>query len=81
MRVLEGVRPALSVSAAHGKGFANAKGWHGHVIDPARGVPTRAAVSACVVGTSSLVCDALSTALLVKGGDWAPTLAARRGER
>jgi thiamine biosynthesis lipoprotein ApbE len=44
--------------------------------DPVRGVPARGAASACVTGPSSLVCDALSTALLVQG-DWRARLAAR----
>ena len=44
--------------------------------DPVRGVPARGAASACVTGPSSLVCDDLSTALLVQG-DWRTRLAAR----
>jgi len=40
----------------------------GHVLDPRTGEPAGAAVSACVVGPSSTVCDALSTALLVGSG-------------
>jgi FAD:protein FMN transferase len=70
-------RPALSVSAVHGKGFAAGGSWSGHVLDPRRGAPTRAAVSACVVGPSSLLCDALSTALLVNGPAWSGHLAIR----
>jgi len=62
--------PALSISGVHGKGFASDNGWNGHVLDPRRGAPTRAAVSACVTGPSSTLCDALSTALLVNGPSW-----------
>jgi FAD:protein FMN transferase len=70
VRPLDPDRPALSVSAPHGKGFFAADGWRGHVLDPARGEPARAASSACVVGRSSLLCDGLSTALLVRGDGW-----------
>jgi thiamine biosynthesis lipoprotein len=76
-RCLSPSRPALAVSAVHGKGFAAADGFHGHVIDPRSGAPTRAASSSCVRGRSSLVCDALSTALLVLGEAWCGTLADR----
>lgn len=76
-RRLEASRPALSVSAVHGKGFDSGHGWMGHVLDPRRGVPTRAAASACVVGASSTLCDALSTALLVNGPSWTSRLAER----
>lgn len=77
LRWLEPSQPALSVSAVHGKGFTSAQGWMGHVLDPRRGMPTRAAVSACVVGPSSTLCDALSTALLVNGPSWTSRLAER----
>jgi thiamine biosynthesis lipoprotein len=77
VRILDPDRPALAVSAAHGKGFSAADGWRGHVLDPALGEPTRRAASACVTGRSSLVCDALSTALLVHGDGWRSTLGER----
>ncbi|HUG52076.1 MAG TPA: FAD:protein FMN transferase [Vicinamibacteria bacterium] len=69
--------PALAVSAAHGKGFADGAVFQGHVLDPRRGEPTRAAATACVRGRSSLLCDALSTALLVHGPAWRTTLSQR----
>jgi thiamine biosynthesis lipoprotein ApbE len=50
---------------------------YGHVIDPRTGWPIDAARSAVVTGPGSLECDALSTALLVLGADWLPTLRAR----
>jgi thiamine biosynthesis lipoprotein len=68
---------ALSVSAAHGKAFTSDGHVYGHVIDPRTGWPTDAASSAIVTGPGSLECDALSTALLVLGADWLPTLRAR----
>jgi thiamine biosynthesis lipoprotein len=77
LRPLDPARPALSVSAVHGKGFAAGGVWSGHVLDPRQGMPTRAAASACVMGSSSTLCDALSTALLVNGRHWRNHLAAR----
>jgi len=77
-RRLTAARPALGVSAVHGRSFRGADGrrW-GHVLDPRRGAPTQAAASACVVGAASTLCDALSTALLVHGASWRDTLSAR----
>jgi FAD:protein FMN transferase len=61
---------ALSVSAVHGK-VSEAEGRvYGHVMDPRAGAPTTAARAVAVVGSASLECDALSTALLVLGADW-----------
>jgi thiamine biosynthesis lipoprotein len=60
-------RRALSVSAPHGKAFLDGGRLQGHVLDPRTGEPTRTAVSACVTGPSSTLCDALSTAVLVAG--------------
>lgn len=65
LRTLTAAQPALSVSAPHGKAFVQGGRLMGHVLDPRTGEPAGAAVSACVVGPSSTVCDALSTALLV----------------
>ncbi len=67
---------ALSVSAVHGKAFTSEGHVYGHVIDPRMGWPTDAASSALVTGPGSLECDALSTALLVLGADWLPSLRA-----
>jgi FAD:protein FMN transferase len=67
LRTLTAAQPALSVSAPHGKAFLLGGRLMGHVLDPRTGAPAAAAVSACVVGPSSTVCDALSTALLVRG--------------
>lgn len=67
LRTLTAARRALSVSAPHGKAFVLGGRLMGHVLDPRAGAPAAAAVSACVVGPSSTVCDALSTALLVRG--------------
>jgi FAD:protein FMN transferase len=76
-RRLRDARRALSVSAAHGKGFSEGGRWNGHVLDPRRGMPAHAAASACVVGPSSTSCDALSTALLVNGPAWRRRLSER----
>jgi thiamine biosynthesis lipoprotein len=64
---LRPARPALSASAPHGKAFLDGGRLQGHVIDPRTGEPTRTALSACVTGPSSTLCDALSTAVLVAG--------------
>jgi thiamine biosynthesis lipoprotein len=66
-RALTPAKPALSVSAPHGKAFLLGGRLRGHVLDPRRGEPAGASLSACVVGPTSTVCDALSTALLVRG--------------
>ena len=58
---------ALSVSAAHGRTFRRDGRDYGHVIDPSTGWPSEAANAAVVTGPRSLECDALSTALLVRG--------------
>lgn len=68
---------ALSVSAAHGRSFLRDGREYGHVIDPSTGWPGETAASAVVTGPRSMECDALSTALLVLGDGWLPTLRAR----
>jgi thiamine biosynthesis lipoprotein len=67
---------ALSVSAAHGKAFVQDGRQYGHVIDPRTGMPVSAG-SACVTGPRSCLCDALSTALLVRGEEWLPQMRAQ----
>ena len=68
---------ALSVSAAHGQMFSSGGRDYGHVIDPRTGWPAETAPSAAVTGPASFECDALSTALLVRGAGWLPTLRSR----
>jgi thiamine biosynthesis lipoprotein len=68
---------ALSVSAVHGRMFSSGGRDYGHVIDPRTGWPTQNTRSAAVTGPASFECDVLSTALLVQGADWLPTLRAR----
>ncbi len=64
----------LSVSAAHGKSF-NVDGCiYGHVLDPRTGEPASAAPAAAVAGPSASDCEALSTALLVLGPSWLPSM-------
>ncbi len=65
---------ALSISGVHGKSFLAEGKEYGHVIDPRTGMPTTAASAAAITGPRSLECDALSTALLVLGPMWLPTL-------
>ena len=68
---------ALSVSAAHGRTFGREGRDYGHVIDPSTGWPGEAADAAVVTGPRSMECDALSTALLVLGPAWLPSLRER----
>jgi thiamine biosynthesis lipoprotein len=75
LRTLTAAQPALSVSAPHGKAFVLGGRLMGHVLDPKTGRPAGTAVSACVVGSSSTIGDALSTALLVSGTGGPPWLA------
>jgi thiamine biosynthesis lipoprotein len=60
---------ALAVSAPHGRAFVLDGVSYGHVIEPRSGRPVAHAAAAGVTGASSLMCDALSTALLVLGPD------------
>jgi FAD:protein FMN transferase len=68
---------ALAVSAAHGKAFTADGRQFGHVMDPCNGRPATAARSSVVTGPRSFECDALSTALLVRGVSWVSVLRAR----
>jgi len=69
-RVLELTGPALAISAPHGKAFVSDGRTFGHVLDPKTGEPAQGTRSAAVQGPSSTLCDALSTALLVRGEGW-----------
>ena len=62
---------ALSVSEVRGKGFEDADGFYGHVLDPRTGQPTRRAEFAAVRTATAVESDALSTALLVLGDEFA----------
>ena len=68
---------ALAASAVKGKSFVAEGREYGHVIDPRTGLAIVAAPAATVTGPASLECDALSTALLVLGASWLPTLRTR----
>ena len=65
---------ALSVSAGSGRTSMIEGHAYGHVIDPRVGAPIDRTRAAGVTGASSFLCDALSTALLVRGADWVPHL-------
>jgi thiamine biosynthesis lipoprotein len=64
---LGGRTPALAVSAPHGRSVVRAGRPVPHVVDPRTGEPAGATPSVCVRGSSSSVCDALATALVVLG--------------
>ena len=68
---------ALAVSAVHGKAFRANGRVFGHVMDPHTGQPAEVTGAAVVTGPDSLLCDALSTALLVRGAPWLPALSGR----
>ncbi len=63
---------ALSVSAGHGRVVTIDGETFGHVIDPRTGSPVGHTGGAGVTGPSSFLCDALSTAVLVRGAQWLP---------
>jgi thiamine biosynthesis lipoprotein len=63
---------ALSVSAPHGRAAVVEGVTYGHVIDPRTGAPVVHTCAAGVTGPSSMLCDALSTALLVLGSSAMP---------
>lgn len=61
---------ALSVSEVRGKGFEDSQGFHGHVLDPRTGRPTRRGELAAVRAATATDSDALATALLVLGDEF-----------
>ncbi|MBK7601059.1 MAG: FAD:protein FMN transferase [Acidobacteria bacterium] len=61
---------SLSVSAAHGKSFEVDGRIYGHVIDPRSGLSVNKTPVAAALGPSASLCEALSKALMVNGGDW-----------
>jgi len=60
---------ALSVSAVWGRSFEHHGKLLGHVLDPRTGRPVQGVLLAAVVLPSATETDALSTALLISGGD------------
>ncbi len=68
---------ALSVSALHGKSFAEGGTEYGHIIDPRTGQAKSDTPLAAVTGPSPGDSDALSTALLVLGSEFLSVLPAR----
>lgn len=68
---------ALSVSGAHGKSFTVDGTEYGHVIDPRTGWPVSGTKAAAIIGPSAADAEALSTALMVLGAEWLPTMAER----
>jgi thiamine biosynthesis lipoprotein len=65
---------SLSVSAPRNKGFQIGEKRYGHVLDPRSGTPISAHLLAALTCPSPLAGDAFSTALLVQGKAWFPTL-------
>jgi FAD:protein FMN transferase len=76
-RVLALVDQAVSVSGQHGRAYRGGLVPEGHVRDPRTGDAVAHTLAAGVIGPSSLMCDMLSTALLVGGASWLDTLATR----
>jgi len=76
-RVVTLVDQAVSISGLHGQSLAGELIAEGHVRDPHTGDLVIHTLAAGVVGVSALVCDMLSTALLVAGPRWLPTMEAR----
>lgn len=60
---------SLSVSAVWGKGFEAEGVYYGHVMDPRLGRPVAGARMAAITLPSATETDAMSTALLVRGGE------------
>lgn len=77
VEVVELLDSALAVSAVHGKSFVDGGVEYGHIIDPRTGKAVAGTRLAAVIGPSPTDCDALSTALLILGGEWLPMLQAR----
>ncbi len=76
-RVLRLVDQAMSLSGRHGGAAHTPDRPDVHVLDPRTGTDVHHTLAAGVIGPSSFLCDMLSTALLVAGGPWLETLAAR----
>jgi thiamine biosynthesis lipoprotein len=60
---------SLSVSGQHGRTLRRGGRTIGHIVDPRSGAPVDGNLLAAVIHPSALVSDALSTALLVLGGE------------
>lgn len=65
LSIVELENQAMSVSAVWGKFFISDGKLYGHVIDPRTGWPVQNALLGCVVMTSAMESDALSTAVLL----------------
>jgi thiamine biosynthesis lipoprotein len=76
-RVLSLADTAVSISGRQGRSLAGELVPESHVRDPRTGDVVTHTLAAGVVGASSLTCDMLSTALLVAGSAWLPTMQAR----
>lgn len=68
---------SLSFSALHGKSFIEDGRGYGHVLDPRTCEPISRNLAAVVTGECAAYCEALSTALLVNGAEWLPTMQER----
>ena len=76
-RELSLVDQAVSVSGQQARSDGGALVPEGHVRDPRTGDLVAHTLAAGVIGPSSLMCDMLSTALLVGGASWLETLSTR----
>lgn len=70
-------RPALAVSAPHGRTAGDGRRTWGHVMDPRAGAPVPGGRGALVTGPTSTLCDTLSTALLALGPEERSALESR----
>lgn len=77
---LEVQRGAVSTSAQSERGFTLRGHRYGHVLDPRTGLPVESRASVTVVAASATRADAVSTALLVGGRDFAQLWARRHPE-
>jgi thiamine biosynthesis lipoprotein len=68
---------SVSTSAQYANSLRSGARRYGHVLDPRSADPVNGSQAAAVVGPSAADCEALSTALLVLGPSWLPTLAER----
>ena len=76
-RVVTLVDRAVSISGRQGQALGGELLAEGHVRDPHTGDLVIHTLAAGVVGVSSLMCDMLSTALLVAGPRWLPVMEER----
>lgn len=81
-RILGRIRPskgAVATSGNYERGYRIGGQLHGHVLDPATGLPVRGLLSATIVAADATTADALATAVLVRGRTEADRLSTEMG--